>query len=256
MMTPLKSTLRSLAFLTRFPPVDGAFRGGDHPLGEDVPAFPLAGLVAALPSAILLLTLPELGISALLAAVLSVALSVWVTGALHEDGLGDVADGLFGHLPPERALTVMKDSRVGSYGALALILSVVARIALLAELVTHSPVAAALALLGAAAYSRGLMALLWASLPSADIGGLADRVGRPTRRAGWISAALGGLIFAASAAIGFGWGAMLLGLAFALLKFLGFRRWLKRRLGGQTGDTLGAVQQLTEMAALFGLCLA
>ena len=256
MPNPVRPLLRSLAFLTRLPPVTSAFDGGPHPLGKDVAAFPLAGLVAAAPSALILVLLTQLGISALLTAVVAVAMSVWMTGALHEDGLGDVADGLFGHLPAERAVAVMKDSRVGTYGALALVLSVIARVAILAELIAVSPGAAALGALGAAALSRGFMTVLWAGLPTADPGGLAESVGQPDKKKAGIALAIGAAIFVTFASFGFGFGLACLAVAFAALKFAGFAWWLKRRLGGQTGDTLGAVQQLTEIAALFALCLS
>ncbi|MEN3793165.1 adenosylcobinamide-GDP ribazoletransferase [Fulvimarina sp. MAC3] len=252
----VKRLLRSLAFLTRLPPVSSAFDHGPHPLGKDVAAFPVAGMIAAFPASLVLLLLPHLGISGLLTAVLAVAIAVWTTGALHEDGLGDVADGLFGHLPPERAVAVMKDSRVGTYGALALVFSVMGRVAIFAELIAISPIAAALGALGAAALSRGLMALLWASLPTADQGGLAESVGQPNRQDAGVALAIGTTIFVLLAGLGVGLGFALLALTFAVMKFASFRLWLKRRLGGQTGDTLGAVQQLTEIAALFGLCFA
>ena len=140
MMSPaLAAFFRAAAFLTRLPPVGRAFEGGPHPLGKDVLAFPLVGLLAALPAAFLLAFLPEAGLSALVAAALAVAATILVTGALHEDGLGDVADGLFGHHGRERALAIMKDSRVGSYGVIALVLSLIARWAALAALMPEGP---------------------------------------------------------------------------------------------------------------------
>ena len=256
MMSPaLAAFFRAAAFLTRLPPVARAFEGGPHPLGKDVLAFPLVGLLAALPAAFLLAFLPEAGLSALVAAALAVAATILVTGALHEDGLGDVADGLFGHHGRERALAIMKDSRVGSYGALALILIVALRIALLAELLSLGSTAAALATLGAAAFSRGAMTLLWASLPSADPGGLADSVGQPPLAAGWRALWLGAAIFFLLSSLGIGLSHAVLSLSAGAAMLFAFRHWLRDRLGGQTGDTLGAAQQLTEIAALFALCL-
>ncbi|WP_040489260.1 adenosylcobinamide-GDP ribazoletransferase [Fulvimarina pelagi] len=252
----VKRLLRSLAFLTRLPPAASAFDSGPHPLGRDVAAFPIAGLVAAVPSALVVVVLSPFELSTLLVAVIATAMMVWTTGALHEDGLGDVADGLFGHLPPERAVEVMKDSRVGTYGVLALVFSVTARVLILAELIAFSPLAASFGILGVACLSRGCMALLWAELPSADVGGIADSVGQPHLRDAWSALTIGAVLFVLLASFGFGVGNALLGLIFAALKYLGFKRWLRRRLGGQTGDTLGAVQQLTELSALFALCFA
>ncbi|WP_102961077.1 adenosylcobinamide-GDP ribazoletransferase [Mangrovicella endophytica] len=249
------ATLRSLAFLTRLPPVGRAFTG-NHPLGDDAHAFPIAGLIAALPAAITVAAVAAVGLSPLVAATLSIAVLVLTTGALHEDGLGDVADGLGGHHERERALVIMKDSRIGSYGALALILSIGLRIGLTAEIAGRSHEAAALAVLAAAAASRGAMGWLWASLPSADIGGLADRVGQPSRRTGGLGLGLGAAIlavlgYAAAAALG-----VVLPILFGGIATFLFRAFVKRRLGGQTGDCLGACQQLCEIAILLGLAVA
>ncbi|MEF2550774.1 adenosylcobinamide-GDP ribazoletransferase [Aurantimonas sp. A2-1-M11] len=250
------ATLRSLAFLTRMPPVARAFTG-THLLGDDTHAFPVAGMIAALPAALVLMVAAFAGLSPLVAATLAVAAMVFTTGALHEDGLGDVADGLGGHHERERALAIMKDSRVGSYGALALALSVVLRIALVAELAgSHGPGSAALALVAVAAVSRGAMAWLWSSLVSADPGGLADTVGRPDARTGRLALAIGSILYLAGGVVACGIGTTLAGYGFGALVLLGFRRFIRRRLGGQTGDCLGAAQQLVEMAALAGLALS
>ena len=272
MIASLYSALRATAFLTRLPPAARAFAGGPHPLGRDVAAFPVVGLLAAALPAGLLLFLCRLGLDPLAATAFAVLTLVALTGALHEDGLGDTADGLFGHRDAEAALAIMKDSRIGTYGALALMGSLLLRITLVADLAVRQPTAGALAMLGAAAASRGAMAWLWSALPTADRGGLADRVGRPGpaagRRAALLGAALAVLTGAAAgvlaagegtsleAAAARGAGAALLGLALALLVLFRLAGILMRRLGGQTGDALGAAQQLTEIALLLGLALA
>ncbi|SKA28276.1 adenosylcobinamide-GDP ribazoletransferase [Consotaella salsifontis] len=253
----LHPTLRSLAFLTRLPPSKSSFFG-EHRLGDDIAAFPLAGLVAAAPSALILLLAGWTDLSPLAGTTLAIAAMVWVTGALHEDGLGDVADGLGGHRPAERALAIMKDSRVGSYGALALILSILCRIAFLSDVAAAAPAGVAILYLGIAAFSRGVMAWMWASLPSADPGGLADSAGQPSRRGACASLALGLALYVAAVLLGTpSWQVALLALAVPLILaaavFLWFAAMLKRRLGGQTGDALGATQQLTEIALLLGL---
>jgi adenosylcobinamide-GDP ribazoletransferase len=251
----LAATLRCLAFLTRLPPVSRAFTG-EHPLGRDAHAFPLAGLVAALPSALLVVVLYALGLSPPTVAIAAIALLVAVTGALHEDGLGDVADGLGGHQPKDRALAIMKDSRIGAYGALALVLSLLLRVSLLADLVAAGAAQAALALLVVAAASRGAMAWLWSSLPSASASGVAARVGQPGAPTGRIAAALGTVLLVLGGAVVAGFAGAVLPLLLGLLVLGQFRKFLIRRLGGQTGDCLGAAQQLTEIAGLFGLALA
>ncbi|GGE17146.1 adenosylcobinamide-GDP ribazoletransferase [Aureimonas endophytica] len=254
MQTLVSATFRALAFLSRLPAPAGAFRESP-PLGRDAYAFPLAGLVIALPSAALLLAAAALGLSPASAAILALGLLVGTTGALHEDGLADVADGLGGNRPKERALEIMKDSRIGAYGALALGLSLLLRASLLADLAARGPGRAALALLLAAAASRGLMAWLWADLPPAVPGGTADRAGRPSPRAGRQAAALGTAILLLGGLPGFGLGGGLCALGLALAGLAGFRALLRRRLGGQTGDCLGAAQQIAEMAILIGLAL-
>ncbi|MBB3951758.1 adenosylcobinamide-GDP ribazoletransferase [Aureimonas jatrophae] len=251
-MRPDLALLRTLAFLSRLPPVAVAFRGGPHPLGRDAPLFALAGAVIALPPALLLPLGVALGLSPLVAATLAVFSLVALTGALHEDGLGDTADGLFGHRPAADALRIMKDSRIGTYGALALTGSLMLRTALLAELCAVRPGAAALALLAAAAASRGWMAWLWSRLATADPGGLADRVGRPSVSAGLAGLVLGLAIAAALGLAVAGWPGLVLPALVSGLPVLWLARVLRRRLGGQTGDTLGAAQQLCEIALLLG----
>ncbi|WP_279479244.1 adenosylcobinamide-GDP ribazoletransferase [Aureimonas sp. SK2] len=255
MIRLLYPALRAGAFLTRLPAVPAAFAGPPVPLGRDAPAFPVVGLLVAAPSALLLYGVLQTGLSPLAASALAVLLLVALTGALHEDGLGDTADGLFGHADRSRALAIMKDSRVGTYGALALVGALLLRIALLADIAAGSALAAALALPAAGAASRGAMALLWAALPSADPGGLADRVGRPSPRAGRLAVLIGILLALVSTLPVFGTGAVLLPPFLAAVAWLLLSGVLRRRLGGQTGDTLGACQQVTELAWLLGLAL-
>ncbi|MCM2504049.1 adenosylcobinamide-GDP ribazoletransferase [Aureimonas altamirensis] len=256
MIQPVASLLRALSFLSRFPALPQAFRGGPHPLAADAPSFPVVGLIVGFVPAVLLLLVMAAGLSPLTAAILALALMVASTGALHEDGLGDTADGLFGHAGKDRALDIMKDSRIGTYGVLALSFALLLRIALLAEMAMASPLAAACALLAAAAASRGGMGFLWSSLPSARPDGVADRLGRPTHRQGLWSLALGmapGILLCWMAS---GLSGAVLAAAIATIVYLWFRSVVRRRLGGQTGDTLGACQQLLEIAILLGLALA
>ena len=233
----------------------GTQRGAAYRLGDDADAFPLVGLIAAAPAAVLMIALPALGLSPLVSAIIAVASLVAMTGALHEDGLADVADGLFGHQPKERALEIMHDSRVGSYGAIALVLSLSLRAALLAELAATRPLLAAAAVFAAAAASRGAMAVFWALTPSALDTGLAARAGQPTRDRGRLSLGIGaaiGLLVAMPLA---GILSALAATALAALAVILFRRIVVRRIGGQTGDCLGTAQQLCEIAILLGLSI-
>lgn len=255
MTASLHALARTLAFLSRTPPLPAAY-GAPSSLGADSPLFPVAGLLIAAPAALLLLGLDAAGLSAPVAALSAVAFLVWATVALHEDGLADTADALFGHHSRERALAIMRDSRIGTYGAAALILALGARVLLLAEALQTSATASALALLAAAAASRGAMAHLWASLPPAEPDGLAVRVGRPSAGQGALSLGIALAILVSLGAPAAGWLGLLLPALLALLAHFGFRAFLKSRLGGQTGDTIGCDQQLVEISILLGFALA
>ncbi|KTQ95309.1 hypothetical protein NS226_12235 [Aureimonas ureilytica] len=247
---------RASAFLTRFPARASAFEGGPHPLGRDALAFPFVGLAVALPPALILLGLAALGLQPFACALIALLLLIGLTGALHEDGLADTADGLFGHATRERALEIMKDSRIGTYGALALIGALSLRAALLADLTAHAPALGAWAMLVVAGASRGAMAWLWSSLPSARPGGLSNRMEAPFPHEGrQVALAALGLAVAGGAAIG-GWTGALAPTALALCGLWLFRRFIAQRLGGTTGDTLGAAQQIVECLLLLGLALA
>jgi adenosylcobinamide-GDP ribazoletransferase len=176
------------------------------------------------------------------AAALALALQALLTGALHEDGLADCADGFWGGGTPERRLEIMRDSRIGSYGVLALVLTLLVRWSSLAAL----PPAALLPVLAAAgALSRAPMGLGMAVLPFARAGGLAVAVGRPP-----LPAAVLGLVLSLLAA------AVLLGSAAALPALAGLAAaaavacLARAKIGGQTGDVVGAMQQAAEATAL------
>jgi len=255
-MTLLHPLLRALAFLSRLPAPASAYRLGPHPLGPDAAWFAPAGLLMALLPAALLAALLALGLGALAASAGATLALVALTGALHEDGLGDTADGLFGHRSAEDALRIMKDSRVGTYGALALAGALLLRVVLLAEIAADAPLAGALAMLAAAAGSRGLMAWTWARLPNADPGGLADRMERPSRRTGRRALLVGAALFVAPALTVAGAFGTALAAFLALAATLRLHAVLRRRLGGANGDALGANQQIAEIALLLGLALA
>ncbi|PDT84487.1 adenosylcobinamide-GDP ribazoletransferase [Sinorhizobium sp. BJ1] len=249
---------RSAAFLSRIPMPQRHFVGHDGRLSRAVRAFPLAGILIALPAALLGALLDVLQASTLFTAFLIVALQALVTGALHEDGLGDTADGLGGGRDRESALAIMKDSRIGTYAAVALILSFGLRVSALASfLPLLSPMGAASALLATAALSRTAMVWHWSRLPPARRDGVAAAAGVPEPRA--TSQALGSgallsllLFYAAGVPL---IAALLAFTAFALT-VRGFGRIVSRKLGGHTGDTIGATQQLTEVAVLGALALA
>ena len=201
-------------------------------------SWPLVGLVIAAPAALMIWLGTEAGIAAgpLAAAVLVVM--AMLTGALHEDGLADTADGLFGGQSRERRLEIMKDSRIGSYGTLALLLITLASWSALSALIAKGT--AIPALLAMAALSRVPMVLLMAALPAARPNGISASSGRPSALQAVLALILGGAI--AAALLG---GAFPVPLAGLVIVSLALGQSARARLGGQTGDILGASQQLS-----------
>ncbi|MGO4674705.1 adenosylcobinamide-GDP ribazoletransferase [Bosea sp. 2YAB26] len=221
-------------------------------------AVPLAALVIALPATLVLLAAGAAGISPPLAAALAVTVAALTTGAFHEDGLADTADGLFGGHTPERRLEIMKDSRVGTFGAMALGLSLLLRVtALAAILQALGSLAAAAALLIAAPWSRATALYLLATEPPARSSGASAAVGQPTAATAWTALALSvAFAVAGTLATGLPGTGLALGLALSVLVLAGLARLGRRLIGGQTGDILGAAQQLAEIALTCGFAFA
>ncbi|MGB0904389.1 MAG: adenosylcobinamide-GDP ribazoletransferase [Mangrovicoccus sp.] len=210
-------------------------------------AYPLVGIAVAGIASCLIFAMMTLGLSPLSAAFLGVILQVLITGALHEDGLSDCADGIFGAWTRADRLRILRDSRIGAYGAIALILSLGLRISLIGDIAGQAKWVGGL--IAAAVISRAAMVWVMTNLPHARRRGLAARVGRPRKATAYLGVALaigGGLLL-------IGVPALVLAL-FAGLTATSFARLAKARLGGQTGDVLGATQQLTEISCL--ICLA
>lgn len=210
--------------------------------GRAAALFPLVGaLVGALLGALGLAldrVLPAGPVAALL-----VAAAALLTGGLHLDGLMDTADGLAGARSPEQRLAIMRDSRVGAFGALAAVLALLAQFACLSALTGQSRF---LALVAAAAASRWSVLLALAAFPAARSEGLGA----------WLRAGVGGAsvvagsLFAAPLAfVATPLGAIALILGGGVAAGLG--RWLTRRLGGLTGDAYGAIAVVAETAVLF-----
>lgn len=230
------------AFLTRLPLPDcGPYRPGG--LARAMRMFPLVG--AALGAAgggvyaLAALALPPLP-----AALLAVLAGVLLTGALHEDGLADTADGLGARGGRERRLEVMRDSRSGAYGVLALVFSVGLRASALAALA--SPLAVLGALAAAAALSRAMVPAAMQVMPPARADGLGAGAGVPDATVAATAALFG--LGAAMAGLGLQ-GALAAAFA-ALLAAFALRALALRALGGYTGDVLGAIVQAVEIAVL------
>src|SRR3990167_4905265 len=192
------------------------------------------------------------------AAVFCTIARVRVTGGFHEDGLADVADGLGGSQDRERALDIMKDSRIGAFGAMALVLALLAKLSLLALLGAHSLLAAVAALVGAHVLSRFWPLLIVRSLPHVGDTArskskpLADQISGGALLAAflWCFMPLA-LVYQAQSAIYFIASVLCSALAAAWMA-----RWFARRLQGFTGDCLGATQQVSEIGFYLGAALA
>lgn len=205
-------------------------------------AFPVVGLVVGLLACAVGLVSIAMGLPSMFAAALVTATLVTSTGAMHEDGLADTADGLWGGFTRERRLEIMKDSHTGAYGVLTLIFTQLMRVALIAALLTAGAYAVVLA---ACIASRAFMPVLMSALPNARNSGLSHSVGGP--RGTTVAAGLA--LAAACSALLMGFGAAMPILLAALVVAV-FAKVAKTKIGGQTGDILGATQQLAELAFL------
>jgi len=206
-------------------------------------AYPVAGLALALIACAVAQITLMLGLPAPLAAGLALATLVITTGAMHEDGLADSADGLWGGWDKDHRLKIMKDSHIGVYGVVAIGLSLILQVSLLASALGNAP----LVLLGAGigALSRAPMVGLMHWLPNARGDGLSSSVGTPPAMATYLALGIGGVI-----------GLGILGLFPVILVAAAALIWAliaKSKIGGQTGDILGATQQLAMIFALIGL---
>ncbi len=246
----------SLRFFSRLPvPQLGRLddTGALPALPQAAAMVPLAGFLIALPAALVGLAVGAARLPELLIGLLVVTALVVPTGALHEDGFADSADGLVGGTTIEKRLLIMKDSRIGTFGGLALILSTLIRASAYGALFAN-PATGVFAVLAGGALSRLAMTALWAALPNARPDGLAARLGQPDQRALAFGAGLTVLLLSPLPAL-VGAPATLLGIAFAGLAALAFGAFAREKIGGQTGDILGATQVLTEMAFLVGLLI-
>ncbi|MCO5092591.1 adenosylcobinamide-GDP ribazoletransferase [Bosea sp. (in: a-proteobacteria)] len=255
------ATAICLRFWSRLPvpPLPGESESHAAPDFRAVPrALPFAALVIAAPAALVALGTGLAGLSGLAVAALALTALALTTGAFHEDGLADTADGLFGGHTPEKRLEIMKDSRIGSYGALALGLSLLIRASLIAMILDRAGAsAAAAALLAAAPWSRAEGLFLLATQPPARSTGAAAAVGRPSAATARIALALS-LVLATGIAltVQLPVAGLMLGFALAHGAAAILSRLARRLIGGQTGDILGAAQQLSEIAIYLGLALA
>jgi adenosylcobinamide-GDP ribazoletransferase len=217
------------------------------PQSAILPALPVLGLGLGLALGMVLVLAHWLGAGPLLGACLAVLASVLLTGALHEDGLADTADGLGpALLDAGRRLEIMRDSRIGAFGACALVLSLAIRMAALAQL---APGTALLSLVAAHALSRAALGWPMLQLAPARTDGLAASQGRPGEADVWLTLAIGVaiafLFLIARAPL-----ASILAPVAAGAAMLLCTSAMRRGIGGHTGDTLGATQQVVEIVVL------
>jgi adenosylcobinamide-GDP ribazoletransferase len=245
----IQRCLIALIFLTRLPVrIEGYV--GMAELRHASGWFSLIGALIGAACGIAAFLAHQLGWPPSLVALTALATGVVLTGALHEDGLADVADAMGAGGDRDRALAIMRDSRIGSYGAIALLLSFGMRSAALIALFGGGSPPLIAVLVAAGAASRGPLPAIMRSQPPARPDGLGASAGRPPR-------------LAAGMALIVGWAPALLllpfGQALGALMGSGIATWLaayylKRKFGGYTGDTLGAAQQIAEIAFLLAAC--
>jgi adenosylcobinamide-GDP ribazoletransferase len=238
----LAETVAAFALLTRLPvgliPIPWT-----RELRHAAWAYPLVGAAVGLIGGVAYWIGHGLSVPPVLAAIFATLAMILVTGALHEDGLVDATDGLGGKSPADR-LAIMRDHRIGTYGAIALVLSLGVRVSALAILAEPSLVLGAL--IGSGAASRASATALMAALPQARDDGMSVAAGRASTSdavaafalalvIGWLSLSFGASLAVSLAAV----------LAASLIGLLA-----ASRLGGQTGDVLGAACQLAECLGL------
>ncbi|GAA6179239.1 adenosylcobinamide-GDP ribazoletransferase [Shimia sp. NS0008-38b] len=233
----------AIALLTRLPVKADFSRGARASWAYGMVGAVLA-LLAALPTAALL----WLGVPPVLAAVVWLTAIVVMSGAMHEDGLADTADGFWGGWEKARRLEIMRDSRIGAYGVIALVLSIAARWGAITILLEAD--VWLFGLIAVAMLSRANMTLVMTALPHARNDGLSHAQGRAPR-----TGAITG--FALATVVAFGCvgisGVVLAAVAFVMAALCSATARVK--IGGQTGDVLGATQQVTEIALLYALVI-
>lgn len=241
----LEDCRASALFLTRVP-LPGA-HPGIREVTDSARGWPLVGLAVGLAGALVFWLAAWVGLGGMLAAVLGFATTMALTGAIHEDGLSDFVDG-FGANEPARRLEIMRDSRIGAFGVLALVVSVLSRVGAVAAIAAGDGglALAGCAMIAAAAGSRGLLPMIRLNFENATTDGIAASGGTPPPERALQATAVGLLLvllflfplagfLAAIAATGAAWATASIA---------------RRTLGGVTGDVLGACQQTAEIAIL------
>lgn len=235
----------AVAFLTRLPMPhpDGAM---PQNFVRAHRMFPVVGALIGVVVGLLCLGLRSIGVPDLAAAALALGASAIITGALHEDGLADVADGFGGGRNLESKLEIMRDSRLGTYGAMILLVSFAAKLSALAAIPDGYVVPG---LMAAHALARGVLPAMSLNLPYARKDGLARNAGQPDA----VTASIAGGLALLIALLSLSWSNALWAALVAGVSGLAIAWLALRQIGGQTGDVLGAMQQVGEIGVLLAV---
>lgn len=255
-----RETLIVAAFLTRLPVFRHERREADEEDADEVivpegdlatasRTFPLVGFAVGLLGAAVLVLAKWIGLGPFLAAVFAIAAVIIVTGGLHEDGLADTAEGFIAGRDPEAKLAIMRDTRMGGLAVLALVFSVLLRVGALASIA--GTFAAAAALIAAATFSRAVLPAVMAWFEPARLQGLAVTAGKPPKDRVVVSILIGVVFVFIFMGPLSGLFALVVGTAAAGA----VAALAQREVGGYTGDILGAIQQLTEIAILLAAAM-
>lgn len=238
----LNEIISALLFSTRLP-LPRAAPTSAAALAQAIWALPLAGILVGIIGAVVYGVAGRVGLPAWPAAALTIAATLAVTGCLHEDGLADTADGFGGGETREQKLTIMRDARIGTFGVCALALSILLRVSALADL---DPVPAAWALIAAHGGARAMLPVFMFLVAPARSDGLSSAAGMPSREQALAAAVIGILILAICLGVG---AAVLAVIVLTIVAVLTARLSLAQ-IGGQTGDVLGALEQIGEIVIL------
>lgn len=236
-------------FFTRVPVSLPNFQETD--LNDSVQYFPLVGLVVGAIAA-LVFWLAHLVLPLPIAVLLSMGASIYLTGAFHEDGLADAADGLGGGWQKEQVLTIMQDSRIGSYGAVALLMVLLTKFQALIHL---NAMLLPLVLIVAHTLSRFAAVVVIYTQSYVRAEGKSKPLATHLSRQQLLIAAFFGVLPLILFALYIGQPLVLISVLPVVMVWWWFSRLLKRRLGGYTGDCLGAMQQITELAFYIGVLM-
>ena len=233
----------ALAFYTRIP-VPGPRTVDGAALARAAWCAPIAGALIGALCGLAYWVAWRLNLPPFVCATLAIGAGLLITGCLHEDGLADMADGFGGGTTRERVLEIMHDGRIGAFGSCALAIVLVLRIGALADL--PDQVLAAWGLIGAHAASRAGLPLVMRLIPPARADGLAAEAGAPSGERAGVALLIGVVLLAIALGLRNALIAIvLIAIAAAVMGVIA-----RRRIGGQTGDVLGAIEQVSECLVL------